>query len=349
MQADTVVPVRKPRWKPLLYNSVFVLIILYGLGITFFLVARGLTERYTIIAWFNSGVHLLLISTLFLLPICLLARRYLAALALLPALVTFVVSYGVMFDPVVTAALPDDTPQLTLLTYNLTSKKANPEQLAANILEADADFVAVQELSPKVADYLEATLSEIYPYYYTHTEEGFFAVGMGVFSRYPILSEEYWRIHRAHQRVALDFHGQQIIIYNTRPIYPFISAGGFSRHREEVQALLDRANQETDPAILMGDFNMSDQSDSYRLITQTYTDAYHQIGWGMGFTFPAAEPDLDVVPRPLRRLLTIPVVRLDYVFLNNGIQPVEAHVLSVSGKSDHLPLYVAVTPQDLEP
>lgn len=343
-QHMTISSARKSHWKPLLYNSIFTLIILYGLAITFFLVLRGLTERYTVIAWFNTIAHLLMLSTLLLMPLCLLARRYLAALVLLPALLTFAISYGTMFDPVATAAPAEDARQLTLMTYNLTSKKADPAHLAANILEANADFVAVQELGVKVADYLEAHLSKTYPYYYMHTEEDFFGVGMGVFSRYPILSEEYWRVHRAHQRVTLDFHGQIITLYNTRPIYPFDTPRGFTDHKEEVSALLERANQETGPVILMGDFNMTDQSNSYHLIAQSYVDVYRAVGWGMGFTFPAAEPDLDMLPHTLRRLLTVPVVRLDYVFINDDFSPVEAHVWPDSGQSDHRPLYVVIAP-----
>ncbi len=85
---------------------------------------------------------------------------------------------------------------------------------------------------------------------------------------------------------------------------------------------------------------MSDQSEDYQRLTESYTDAYRVAGWGLGFTFPDftyAEAVPDVLPpasMPVR-----PVMRLDYIFYNSAFQALEARVLSSSGDSDHRPVF----------
>lgn len=316
----------------------------YGVLVTAFLLIRSAGERHVLISWFNSAAPLLLAGAGVLMVLCLVLRWLAPAAALLPVLVAFVLHYGVMFVPQTQASLPDDQPRLRLLTFNVMSKMTRPARLAQIIREADADVVALQEVGETAAQDLLAALHDIYPYHSLQTEGNNFTLGMAIFSRLPVLDEEYWQVNRGHQRVTLDFQGQPITIYNTRPVFPFYGLEGFERHRQEVMAILERASQETTPVILMGDFNMSDLSDSYHMIASQYQDVYRAVGWGMGFTFPAATPDLSFVPYRIRRLMTMPVARLDYIFLSSDLLPLEARVWDWSGFSDHRPLYAVIAP-----
>jgi endonuclease/exonuclease/phosphatase (EEP) superfamily protein YafD len=116
--------------------------------------------------------------------------------------------------------------------------------------------VALQELSQPMADHLAAALAAEYPYQAAHTRANEPVPGQGVLSRYPIVDDEYWRVHLATQRVTLDVDGQTVVFYNAHPIMP-LSRGGFDRRAEEMTDLLARAADETGPMLLAGDFTQA--------------------------------------------------------------------------------------------
>ena len=130
-----------------------------------------------------------------------------------------------------------------------------------------------------------------------------------------------------------------VVVYNLHPVQPLVR-DGFAKRAEELTVGLERAALDTEPLILVGDFNMSDQSEDYRRVAAFYTDTYREVGWGMGFTFPdftyaEAVPNvLPAVSMPVR-----PLVRLDYIFHDEAFQALEARVLPSSGGSDHRPLF----------
>jgi endonuclease/exonuclease/phosphatase family metal-dependent hydrolase len=231
--------------------------------------------------------------------------------------------------------------ELHLMTYNLKSQASDLDSALNIIRQSGADIVAVQELSAAMGAAMQTALADLYPYQALHTIPGEGIPGQGVLSRFPLLADDYWRIHIAHQRVEVDFAGERITLYNTHPIQP-LRPGGFDMRGEEIADLLDRTSSESGPLLLMGDFNMSDQSDDYRQITERYQDTYRAAGWGLGLTFPAEMPLLGNTPLRLLLGAVPPLVRLDYVFHNESFESLEAYVGSDSGGSDHLPVYATL-------
>ncbi len=77
---------------------------------------------------------------------------------------------------------------------------------------------------------------------------------------------------------------------------------------------------------------MTNLSDDYGRVANRYTDSYAQIGWGMGFGFPDFTYAFNIKYMP-------PIARIDYVFYDTHFQPVEMHVGTDSGGSDHFPVY----------
>jgi len=226
------------------------------------------------------------------------------------------------------------------MTYNLKVKETDPRQLEAVIREVDAEVVLLQELNIETAAHFEEVLQAQYPHRRFHEHRR--NIGMGVLSRYPITSDEYWLIERSHQRVTLDIEGQQVTMYHSRMLFP-VEQGAFANQRAEFEQMLARVRQETGPTIWAGDFNMSDQSDNYRDLSSKMADSYRSAGWGMGFTFPAAAPDLPLpLPYRIRALFAIPVLRLDYIFHNDFFETMHAQVWPRSGQSDHLPVYAVL-------
>jgi vancomycin resistance protein VanJ len=329
-------------WRRIPLNLLLASINAYGFSVTVFLLVRWLIgESWGLIALFNSIAHLLFLPAIFLLPLAIMLRRRMTVLLVIPALLAFVLGYGAAFMPRPVQAASDGE-ALRILTYNLKSLTHNFDPVLAVIREAGADVVALQELSQPMADYLAQALAAEYPHQAMHTTANEPVPGQGVLSRYPIVADDYWRVYLAMQRVTLEVDGQALALYNAHPIMP-LSRGGFSRRGEEISDLLARAAGETGAVLLVGDFNMSDQSADYWRVAAQYQDSYREAGWGLGLTFPANMPLFSgsrYIPSVLQNVP--PLVRLDYIFHNAAFEALEARVWPVSGGSDHLPVFAAL-------
>lgn len=305
----------------------------YALNTLLFLLLRDVVgERWPLIALFNSLLHLLLLPAVFLLPLCLIWRRWWLSASLLPAALVLLSAYSVFFLP--KAAALTGAPTITLLTYNMHYGQEYTERWLQLIRDANADIVALQEVSSEAAGLLNTRLAALYPYRAIHTNPTRPILGQAVLSRFPIVEDAYWRIYRAHQRVVLAVDGAPVVLYNLHPAQPLGLRGGFDIRREEIDALVSRAESEILPVLLAGDFNMTDQSEVYHRVTQQFEDAYRAAGWGMGFTWPDFSLD-----GPRWRWIP-PLLRLDYVFYDAHFQAVEARVWGSAGGSDHRPVWV---------
>jgi endonuclease/exonuclease/phosphatase (EEP) superfamily protein YafD len=312
----------------------------YGLSVAGFLLLRSIAgESWNYIALINSFVHLLWIPALLLLPLAAALRRWLTLILLCPAALAFLISYGSLFIPRPAQAAPE---ALRILTYNLKAQSLELEPALHIIAEAQADVVALQELSVEMAAALTDRFSSRYPYQALHTDPDNPISGQGVLSRFPILEDDYWRIYQAMQRVVLELDGRPIVLYNAHPIQP-IRPNGFVMRAEEISDLLRRAAQETLPVILAGDFNMSDQSSDYSRLAAQYQDTYRAVGWGLGLTFPAEVPYFGggQYAHPIFQFVP-PLVRLDYVFHDASFTSLSAQVWPEAGGSDHLPVVAAL-------
>jgi len=287
---------------------------------------RGILRSILVILFFPS---------LALLPLLLLFKVYHVALVMLMPTIAFVLVYGPYLLPRAVADL-GEVQRLRLITFNIQTAIEDPASIAMIIQQANADIVALQELSTEAAEHFQDVLVEEFPYQALYPQENPY-VGQGVLSRYPILGEEYWRNEElgptlGHLRVQLDVNNVPVTLYNTHPVPPFSFTGqfGLEAHSGAIALLLERANAETGPVILLGDFNMTPQFDEYQQITANYSDAFREVGDpGFGFTFPNGQR----FPLP-------PLARLDYVFYNTSFRGQEARVLAQSGSSDHLPFWV---------
>lgn len=304
------------------------------------------------IEFYKTGMMLVLPSVLpaFILALIFRFKRLTLALSL-PML--FLMSYYIPFFLPKSISVPPDAPQLTVMTYNLLQPKHHEDEVTQLILNSGADVIAVQELSTDMESFLSKSLAEMYPYQALHPQAGrnnYFR-GQGVFSRYPIVEDDYWQyqdfpIYRwrwgkffpshGHQRVVLDLNGQEVVLYNTH-IWPAIDwAGDFNfittdledyGHSEAISRLVERTSQETLPLLWVGDFNMSDQYTEYDDITAYLTDSFRESGFGLGFTYPAQ--GVDFLPA---------IMRIDYVFHSDQFVSINTRTLDDSGPSDHYPV-----------
>ena len=309
-------------------NAFFATAGAYGLSLTGFWLLRGLTgESLNSVALMNNIVHLMLLLSLPLFAVTLLARRWTATVALLMPVIIALNAYLPLFTG--TPPPPPAGPTLTVLTNNIQARDSDYAGTIDVILEADADIVAVQEYWQIARRTMEPALAEAYPYVATHIGDSP-VQGQALFSRYPILEDEYIvgsvPVRFGHQRTRLDIDGTEIVIYNVHPVHPLVTNLDTSLRTADVEDVLQRARAEDAPTIIMGDFNLTPFTGDYARIAADYTDAFRVVGRGLGYTFPAG----GALP---------PLARIDYVFYDDHWTAASARVWPRSGGSDHHPIY----------
>lgn len=325
---------RRQMARRVLMNAYIALVGAYGLNVTALLLLRAVVgERWSIIGLFNSYLHLLILPAVILLPLSLILRRRWLVIELAAPFFFFISTYGGQFLPR-SVAVPDNVSRLKLLSYNIQKDNQQVDQMLRIIRDADADIVAIQELTPWLSDAAEEQLAQTYPYRALHPQSDY--SGQGILSKFPLANDEFWQINLGHQRVDVDWNGQTIGLFNVHPMHPIrgLRFDGQSR-AEEIDDVLRRAEAVNTPLLIVGDFNMTNLSDDYARVTARYEDAYKNVGWGMGFTFPNFATAFHVKYFP-------PIARIDYIFHDANFKPVEVYVGVDSGGSDHFPIYATL-------
>ncbi len=215
-----------------LINSLWLATGAYGAVVTALLVIKLVTSsKWLPVEVFSSFLPLSLLPALILWPVSLWRRRWRMSLLLVTAVITFAAWYGGNFVPQGVPRM-STTATLRFMTYNLHAEANAITPMVTVIRESQADLVAVQELSPEMAQAFTRELSEVYPYQALHPASDNAILGQGVLSRYPIRADEYWRIALGHQRVEVNLPGESLTLYNTHPVHPFrLREGNYSTWR----------------------------------------------------------------------------------------------------------------------
>ena len=305
-------------------TALLVVIGLYGAVITAqWLITNVLGELIIPISILNDGSPIIWLPTLILFPIMFVWRKRIAFLLVVPFAV-LLVSYAPLLLPRAQAVV-DDSESLTIMTYNLNRANHDAETVLQIIRSADADVVALQEINLTIEQAVATQLIDEYPHQAIHATAGYH--GQAVLSRYPIVADEFWRTILGHQRVELDVDGQRITLYNVHPIHHFAFLAGtdFWTRGHEINDILSRTATEAYPTLLVGDFNMTDQSEDYANVRRQFSDSFRDVGQGMGFTWPQHFGRLPLFSR------------IDYIFYDANFEAVSAQVWETGGVSDHRP------------
>lgn len=255
--------------------------------------------------------------------------------------------YGELFFPALPSASTAAGEALfTVMTFNQWGGSRSAET-ARVLLEGDApDIVALQELTPQMAEVFLTEVGTIYPYHIFEPGEDY--KGSGVLSRYPLtpldsahLDDPDWHV----QIVEVALEEEAITFYNvhpyaTNPLYYFEEGmsvpdevkASFEHRMRLFERLLDDIARRSGPVIVAGDFNSTDQSDVYTLMRGRLHDAYRAVGWGFGHTFPAYAGRYHGIPIFPRQM------RIDMIFYSDALVALESKVGRSCGESDHLPL-----------
>jgi vancomycin resistance protein VanJ len=312
--------------------------LLYGLAITGYLLARiAVGERWNWIAFANNFVPWWALGNAILIVIVLFSReRWLLVACQLPGIVAFVILYGDLLMPRDQAVEASSGTPLSAATYNIISLTSDPQRVRAEIAALDADIVGLEELGPVHAQVFAADLAQAYPYQVTYPNPQ--VAGVGLLSRYPIIEENMFRPLPDSMyclRAVVDVDGAPVTVYVVHPRPPQWARSPFTydddlRNAEIAVLVDDYLAHESGPLIVVGDFNMTDQSDAYHQMNDRLHDAFREAGQGMGFTFPASI-------RSTIRLFP-PLLRIDYVWHSDQFTVRAVAVAGDSGTSDHHPV-----------
>lgn len=308
----------------------------YGVIVAELLLMRVITgEGYRVVVLLNAVIHLIVLPVVVLLPLALILRRWGIAALLLPALAAVVLWYGPPLLPPDILDVPDDSPRLTIATFNIYRwSGAEGDDILRIIRDMDADVVLLQELHIDGAARIEAELADLYPYMVLRPDPDNPIAGGGTLSRYPIVADDLWRTTTHDQlHVEIEFAGLRVAIYNLHLAYPY-NPDGLAERDDDVYELLARARSEAIPVIVAGDFNLTERGGPYGAITDSFTDAYRAAGRGAGWTYVP----LPHLPGDFRMRL----VRIDYVFYGPRWVALSARVWGDAATSDHHPLLVTL-------
>jgi vancomycin resistance protein VanJ len=291
--------------------------------------------------WFIDALGFLLpwlfIPSLVLLPLALWNRlRRFSILAIIP-LALFVITYGHLYLP----RLPVVTtgPTFTVMTHNVLYKNLGTHQILG-IIETNApDIIGLSELDTSLAQELVIQIAEDYPYYYLED-------GHGIFSRYPIESYTTFKMSdmewgpRLAQKCVLNIDGHRVTLIHAHPFTIPIEAKEISllgipltlplglnnQYRDaDINGVLSQMEQVEGSLIVIGDFNLTDQQNGYKSLTQNLQDAHKESGWGLDFTFTRF-PQIGT-----------PMWRIDYVLYSPDMTALSTTVGEYGG-SDHKPV-----------
>jgi endonuclease/exonuclease/phosphatase (EEP) superfamily protein YafD len=271
------------------------------------------------------------------LPASLIARSWWLGGAAWALLIMFLALFGQRLAMPLLAPPGSGPALLRVATINQRYDNLDSDAVVRAILDQQADLVAIQELSPGVAQRLSALKSE-FPYQQLQPAEN--QSGLGLLSRYPIDIQEpldNLRSQRAlvqigHERLTvinLHIHHSQLPRGNGMLGRAIAILKGYNARSqlEQSKELVRQTRTIGGPLIVLGDFNTSDREPAYQVLAQALRDSYLRAGYGFGFTFPSA-----VRLGPLG--IPLPVLRLDYIWTNDALVANQARVVC-HGASDH--------------
>lgn len=332
--------------KTILHKTLNTLAWLYAITVSFWF---GLNM------WLDDSVWWLALlsafAPFFFLPLALLLltglfyrRRAFWLSGLAPALI-FVLLYGCLFLPQQPPP-PTISQPFTIMTFNVWGYSRSARTARVILADGMPDVVALQELTPAMAQVMVEQLGRIYPYRVLDVDNP--NRTLGVLSRHPLTELDATHLNGPGAQVQIleiQIGDRKFTLYNCRLPSPNILAyweqdlslsgkvGNLLQQRKDAtRRLLADIDTRTGPTIVAGDFNSTALNAPYALLTAKLSDAHRAAGWGFGHTFPAYAGNYRGIPIPARQM------RLDMIFYSEGLVGLDSYVSSAHGESDHLPV-----------
>jgi endonuclease/exonuclease/phosphatase (EEP) superfamily protein YafD len=223
--------------------------------------------------------------------------------------------------------------EIRVMSANVYEGTADPDDLVRSA-KAQADVVAIQELTPQEGDRLSrAGLDATFPYRWLDARGD--SRGVGMWSRFPIeaptrIGGYTFAFLTARIRVTGASTAPTVVVVHLPGPYPF-PIDAWRRDVDRLPVTLSEIAEQAGagPVIVASDVNSTSDMRQFRaLLSNGYRDAAEQSGAGFNPTFPADSQ----LP---------PIIVIDHVLTRN-CTATSLRTLKVPG-SDHRGLVVTIT------
>jgi vancomycin resistance protein VanJ len=263
----------------------------------------------TFLPWVGVAVPVLAVAAL-------VRRSATAGVALLvPALV-----WGLMFgDLLVPGKGSGGAYDLRVLQQNVDADNPDPEHTAQKLIAADADVMALEEITAADMKVYKAAFAKTYPYRVTRDT-------VALWSKFPVAEQTSVDVGFAWTRALraeVSTPEGKVAVYVAHLASVRVGTSGFTsdQRNDTIKALGRRiAEEKLAGVIVMGDFNGTATDRSLAPLTAGLRSAQGAAGTGFGFTWPS----------------DFPMARIDHILVR-GVTPTKAWVMDPTG-SDHRPV-----------
>jgi endonuclease/exonuclease/phosphatase (EEP) superfamily protein YafD len=283
----------------------------------------GELSRVSLIALYAPRQPLLAAAVLgaIVAPLTKRRVRVLVAAQLVACLVVLFPVMGLHLGSTRSSAFP-----VRLATYNVYFGRLGRPALLEEISSMPADIILLQATYASMGE----RVRERFPDRTTHTYDDFILI-----TRYKILKvEEPPPLPDGtlpkFVGYVLETDAGPLRVFNVHPFSPRHAlfedeqTNDNIRHREEqIAAVVAAARRESTPFVIAGDTNLPPMSSVGRRYFGGLHDAFEDVGFGFGYTFPAKRPWM----------------RIDRALAADGVQFVDVRVGKL-GASDHRPVFV---------
>lgn len=266
----------------------------------------------TFLPWFGLAVPVLAVAAV-------VRRSATAGVALLVPIVVWGLMYGNLLIP----GKGGGTYDLRVLTHNVDAANPDPKKTADELLTADADVVALEEITSADLKVYKAEFAKTYPHVVARGT-------VALWSKYPVEESESVDVGFAWTRALraeVSTPQGKVAFYVAHLASVRVGTSGFtSNQRNDTIKQLGQqiAAEKLAGVIVMGDFNGTATDRSLAPLTAGLRSAQGAAGYGFGFTWPAK----------------FPMARIDHIMVR-GVTPTKAWVMKSTG-SDHLPVVAEV-------
>ncbi|TWD82855.1 vancomycin resistance protein VanJ [Kribbella amoyensis] len=262
----------------------------------------------TFLPWVGLAIPVLAVAAL-------VRRSATAGVALLVPIAVWSMMFGHLLIPSSNGGAYD----LRVLSHNVDAENPDPAATAKELLTADADVMALEEITSADLKVYKAKFAKAYPHVVTRGT-------VALWSKFPV--EESRSVDVGFSwtralRAEVSTPEGKVAVYVAHLASVRIGASGFtSNQRNDTIKQLGQqiATEKRAGVVLMGDFNGTANDRSLAPITAGLRSAQGAAGHGFGFTWPAK----------------FPMARIDHIMVR-GVTPTKAWVMEQTG-SDHRPV-----------
>lgn len=315
-------------WKGRLRNVLFLAIVLQLIGIVVFLIGLhvGESTELTFLLLYAPRQPVLVVAIAAALLAPLTRRRWVLPVQLVACLVVLFPIMGLKIG--FSRTSPGDHGRIRIVSYNMFFGKMSRPKLAEEIDAMEADIWVIQGNYPAMTAHMKAR----YPERSFHSRSDLLVV-----SRFPIQ-----RCVEPEPPAGEDGTAQFIGcvvetpegplgIYDVHPYSPRHALFGGDQAKgpnvafreQQIGGAVEAARANGSPFIIVGDTNLPEPSPIARRWLSGLTDAFADVGFGFGYTFPAKHPWM----------------RIDRAFSDDAVRFLDVRVGAL-GQSDHRSLTV---------